>query len=114
MNTIMRLTVAVESAKGCAWRARYLYLNGRQIAHIGVDPNNGVKPKAFGGVGGMSFRFTLPWVAWRYNASPLLRPLERMSSWFYHNLDGRYGWGTEYTKHNGALGLLEHMFPPKR
>ena len=89
----------VQTAKGCAWRAVYLRVNGRQVAHIGVDPNNGVTPQAFGGVGSRSFRFMLPRLSWRMNAGPTYTRLYRLSSAFWHKVDGRYGWGTKgYTK----------------
>ncbi len=87
--------IVVEFAEKCAWRAAYLFVDGRQVAHIGVDPDHGVRPKLFAKVAGRSFRFNLPRVPWRQDASPLYLHAYRMSASFWHNVDGRYGWGSK-------------------
>jgi hypothetical protein len=81
-------------AEGCAWRARYLNLDGRQIAHIGVDPNQGVNPSLFGSIAGRSFRFKLPTVPWKCDASPLYLRAYKVSSAFWCGMNGIHGWGT--------------------
>lgn len=82
---------------GCAWRAVYLYVGAQQVAHLGVDPGDGVKPKLFGGldVGPVhSFRVALPAVRWRNEMSPLRMRAYQLSKAFWHNVDGRFGWGS--------------------
>jgi len=88
---------------GCAWRAVYLYVGNQQVAHLGVDPGDGVTPKIFGGVNvGLvhsfrlihSFRVALPAVRWRNEMSPLRMRVYRLSKAFWHNVDGRFGWGS--------------------
>jgi hypothetical protein len=82
---------------GCAaWRARYLYVNERKVAHIGIDPTGSHGPQMFGSLLGRSFRFGLPHVRWQYPASPLRMRLYKASSHFWHMMDGRYGWGSAY------------------
>jgi hypothetical protein len=94
------------------------------VAYIGVDPNNGVKPTLFGGVdlrwdmrfrlayklirlsvgvNGLSlafhmFRLPLPYLPWRSSAGKLYREAYKLSSRFWHNMDGRYGWGSKYRR----------------
>lgn len=84
---------------GCAaWRARYLMLNGRKVAHICLDPSNGRTPTLSGSVAGREFRLRLPTLHWRYNASPLYRRAYQVVNRFWAGVDGRYGWGTIYWK----------------
>lgn len=83
------------TAAGCAWRALYLNHNEKQVAHIGVDPNHGVKPKLFGRVGDFSFRIGLPWMPFKHPAHPIYMRAYKLSSQFWHGVDGRYGWGTK-------------------
>src|ERR1700677_3891769 len=90
--SIMKLQVV--KATGCAWRARYLYLDGKKIAYIGVDPNRDTAPQLFGGVAGRNFRFKLPYVSFRNTSSPLYLRAYKMSQAFWHGVDGRYGWGS--------------------
>jgi hypothetical protein len=89
------MQVQVLNGGGAAWRARYLIVNGRQVAHIGVDPREGVTPALFGAVGNVSFRLPLPTVRWRMNRGRLYLFAYRLSSAFWHGMDGRYGWGTK-------------------
>ena len=88
----------IQTAGGCAWRALYLSLNGRQIAHIGVDPNNGVTPQLFGGFRWKSFRLPLPTLRWKWPCSGVRMFAYRMVHQFWFNVDGRYGWGGSQKK----------------
>lgn len=90
----------VSFAAGCAWRAIYLYLNERQIAHIGVDPNNGTRPQAFGGIAipkvwDKSFRVGLPTLRFKHPMSPVRSKAYSLVHTFWHKVDGRYGWGSK-------------------
>ncbi len=88
--------ITIEFAEKCAWRAAYLFVDGRQVAHIGVDPNHGVRPRLFVMVGGgRSHNFLLPRVPWKQDASLLYLHAYRLSASFWHNVDGRYGWGVK-------------------
>jgi hypothetical protein len=106
----MKFTVL--KATGCAWRGRYLNLNGRQIARITVDPTASRGPTlSFGGGFGnfandiqtpwlrrlvwithvVDVRFRLPHVPYRWVCRfPRLLPAYRVSNGFWHGLDGRY------------------------
>lgn len=90
----MLKNIEVRDAGGAAWRARYVYRGGRKVAHLGIDPNDGVKPTLFGSVGGRSFRVGLPTVPWRVGAGRLYLSAYKASRWFWHGMDGRYGWGS--------------------
>lgn len=92
------LKVEVADAGGASWRARYLYVNGSKVAHIGVTPNGGTKPQLFGSVAGREFRLPLPTVRWKYPCSPLRMAAYKVVHQFWHNMDGRYGWGSEYRR----------------
>lgn len=94
--------IEVLNGGGAAWRARYVHVRGRQWVSFGIDPNHGTWPQAFGNVGRWSFRFGLPRVAWRYPMSPARSVAYRLSSRFWHNMDGRVGWGSEYRKQKAA------------
>lgn len=87
--------IAVSFAENCAWRAAYLYVDGRQVAHIGVDPNHGVRPTLFLKVGRDNFRYNLPRVPWRMDAGPVYLHLYKLAATFWHNVDGRIGWGAK-------------------
>lgn len=94
--------IEVQTAEGCAWRAVYLHVNGRQVAHLGVDPCLGVRPTAFGSVKlgrlGRSFQLSLPHVPWKNDISGLRLQAYRLSQWFWSRVDGRFGWGTQAIK----------------
>ena len=101
------MKVEVETGRGAAWRARYLRINGTQRCYIGVDPNDGVTPQLFGGyflhreLQG-SFRIPLPTVRFKHPCSPLEARVYGIVRRFWHNMDGRYGWGSEYYKKRKA------------
>lgn len=99
----------ILKAERCAWRGRYLNLNGRQIARITLDPTGPYGPKlsvAFG-FGNWSnvfdglarkilwkthidFSFRLPHIPYRWVARfRCLLPLYRLSQRFWLSLDGR-------------------------
>lgn len=95
-----KLTLEWADAGASAWRGRYLYLNGRMVFRLVVDPNNGIKPtlSADVGLGGgkmWGFRAILPWMRWRPNMGPVRSRAYKVVSIFWHNMDGRFGWGTE-------------------
>jgi len=92
------MKIKMMTANGSAWRAVYLFVNDRQVAHLGVDPNDGVKPVAFGGVLSHGFRVGLPHVPWRSNAGSMYVRAYKASSMFWHKVDGRYGWGRSVSK----------------
>lgn len=96
------MKVELETARGCAWRARYLRVNGRQVAHLGVDPNDGTRPQLFGRIFARSFRFALPTVHWKHPMSPLRSRLYGAVHLFWHMVDGRYGWGSKYRRKQGT------------
>lgn len=96
--------------KGSAWRALYFYVAGRQVLHFGVSPDSGVKPTFFGGVSlgpyevrgrrwngkSLNWRIQLPVIRWRYaTRSKALMAAYRVQSRFWHQMDGRYGWGSK-------------------
>lgn len=95
----------------CGWRAVYLSRalsdgceSAHQFFHVGIDPNNGTRPQMFGAIASpfkrrgpgsfhLKFRFGLPHVPWRYYDAlgPVSRVAYRISSRFWHRMDGRYG-----------------------
>lgn len=105
--------IAVSFAKGCAWRAIYLSRMARnidftgrdwgvsrhQFFHLGIDPTGSRGPTLFGGIVNpwnrrgwhFKWRFRLPCLRWKYPAGPLYLRAYRISSAFWHALDGRYG-----------------------
>lgn len=98
------MALKVAFAAGCAWRAIYISLNGKQVAHIGVDPNNGTRPQAFGGIAGgrtsetnwsHAFRLNLPTLRFKHPMSPLRSKAYGVVHTFWHKVDGRYGWGSK-------------------
>lgn len=98
MNPKHVIEIHIYDGGGAAWRARYIMINGRKVAHIGVDPNGGTRPEMFGSLLGREFRFSLPTLHWKYPASPLRMRAYKLTSAFWHNVDGRYGWGSEARK----------------
>jgi hypothetical protein len=89
-------TIEIKTAEGCAWRARYLYINGQQVAHVSIDPRDGTDPQCSGSLGRFSFRFRLPRIPWRMaTRNTLFMHAYQASQRFWHGVDGRYGWGTE-------------------
>jgi hypothetical protein len=91
----------IHFAESCAWRAMYVRIGDRQVFHLGVDPNDGVKPKLFGGFAfgswdswlkpyGFNFTLPLPWARWTGSSNPIRLFLCRLSSRFWHAVDGRY------------------------
>jgi hypothetical protein len=85
------MKLELKSANGAAWRARYLYVDGKQVAHVGIDPTE--RPTLFGRIASHSFRVALPRVPWKYPCSPAYLKAYQLSNNFWHNMDGRYGWG---------------------
>ena len=106
----------LATSQGAAWRGLYLYLggqsaHGQQLGRVVLDPNWGVRPtlKVAVPVGWytscagvrcvrqVEARIVLPYIPWRWcSATRYARPvvaLYKASQWFYHKLDGRYGWG---------------------
>lgn len=90
--------VTITTANGCAWRAVYLRVGDRQVFHAGVDPNDGTRPVFFASVAGLgSIRVGLPYVPWAWAsrtgyAAPVMLAY-RLSSRFWHRVDGRYRGG---------------------
>lgn len=104
------MAITIQFAERCAWRAFYISRTtmadgyGRhQFLHMGVDPKDGVRPQFFGSIGNpwnrrgrsLRWRLPLPRVAWKFPAGPVHRACYRLSSKFWHGVDGRYGWGTK-------------------
>jgi hypothetical protein len=95
--------ITITRAEKCAWRALYIRYGTTQIAHIGVDPNDGNRPQLFGGIAGrrdctggrkatlFSFRVGLPTMHWRSNMGPVRLAIYKAVRRFWHNVDGRYG-----------------------
>ncbi len=98
----------IQFAKMCAWRAIYFKTAaGYQFFHIGVDPNDGVKPALFGRItirswnwkpGDKFFRFgwriplpTILWASWYRRPSWFWQNAYHVSKKFWHRVDGRYG-----------------------
>ena len=80
----------VMFAKQCAWRAMYVFVGDRQVAHLGIDPEPS-KPQVFGRLFGWSFRFTVPHLSWsRAAGHPVLLPLYRAQGRLLHRIDGRF------------------------
>lgn len=103
----------ISKAERCAWRGRYVNINDRQVARVTLDPTADRGPRlsfAFGVANfanvwakpgsrlqrfifrlHVSARIPLPFVPWRWAARhEWLMPLYRVSSRFWHSLDGRY------------------------
>jgi hypothetical protein len=67
------MTITIQRAEKCAWRALYVRVNGRQVAHIGIDAHRGFAahgPELFGGIGRgytdyRQHRIRLPWFSFR-------------------------------------------------
>lgn len=91
----MKFKIKIMDGGGAAWRARYVYVNGDKVAHLGIDPDGGRRPALFGSLAGKEFRVNLPTVPWKYPSSALYLRAHKLSSEFWHGLDGRFGWGTE-------------------
>jgi hypothetical protein len=104
---------SVTTASECAWRGLYVYVRGRQLARVTLDPNNGTKPTLtvalpigwYRSCTGeihprlIAPRIPLPYIPWRWcMATGYARPVlavYKASQRLYHNLDGRYGWGSK-------------------
>ena len=100
---------SVRTAGGCAWRARYFYLFGRVPRfYIGINPDHGNKPTLFGGWfinrgpipytksrwRSGKFRLRLPSLRWQYQQKGVRKWAWWLSSRFWHQMDGRWGWFT--------------------
>ena len=96
---------------GAAWRARYLMAGRHQLARVVLDPHDGVRPtltvalpigwrRSCAGIlcpRLLVLRLPMPRIPWSWcartgYARPVLA-LYRASNWFWHGVDGRYGWG---------------------
>ena len=91
------MKLEIKDASHAAWRARYVYLDGRKIAHLGFDPDSS-NPQVFGSVNGHEFRFRVPTIRWTYPMAPWKLKLYMIQNQFLHNMDGRYGWGSPYAR----------------
>lgn len=91
----------IAFAEKCQWRAMYVRFGDRQVFHIGVDPNYGVKPTLFGGFGigswnswikphGFNFRLPLPWMAWNGSENRVRMFFYNLFTRFWHSVDGRF------------------------
>jgi hypothetical protein len=100
----------IANARGCAWRGRYLYRGQHLLARFVIDPNNGNSSPTLGFAFPVGWRtagsgmicprlveghIPLPSVAWRINMSPARLRAYQLSAWFWHKMDGRYGWGSK-------------------
>ncbi len=92
--------IKVSFAERCAWRAVYIYLQGKQVAHLGVDPRDGVRPQVFGGIAGgvtsetnwsHSFRLNIPTLRFKHPSTALYSKAYSLTSRFWHKVDGRFG-----------------------
>jgi hypothetical protein len=106
----------IETARGCAWRAFYIYttsvripmpgkrwvnkhtgkrMTTNKICHFSVDPRDGVAPVLSGSFIGWDFRVPLPTVSWIWasRGGVLRHALYRAVHAFWAKMDGRYGWG---------------------
>jgi hypothetical protein len=100
----------ITFASMAAWRALYIArantsdgYGRHQFFHIGIDPNDGIRPTLFGGFvnpwnrRGFSFRWRvpLPHVKWKNGGGSRFHLfLYGISHKFWHKMDGRFGWGT--------------------
>lgn len=97
----------LAKAERCAWRGRYLYTkNGRQLARITLDPSHGNKPRLtiafpigwYKNSAGRhprlkTINITMPYLGWKTNMGRIRLRIYKFSQWFWHKMDGRYGWG---------------------
>lgn len=102
--------LSIKTAEGCAWRGLYLYLRDKQLGRIVLDPNGGCKPRLdiaipvgwYLSCAKLRYprlfviKIPLPYIKWKWPCGRLRLCLYKLSSRFYHNLDGRYGWYGKY------------------
>lgn len=90
----------VQTAKNSGWQAAYLYKNGRQIAHLGIDPGNigDYPPAIFGGIFFKNqdekiqqhcFRQKIPYLKYKSGASELFYAAYQFQKRLLMKLDGR-------------------------
>jgi len=78
------------TAKNSCWQAVYVYKEGKQVAHLGIDPFGEygmMHPKVFGGVGRKVFHFSVPHLKWKNNPSQAYLALYKLQSKVLHSLD---------------------------
>lgn len=100
----------LKKAEHCAWRGRYLYTSkGTLVARATLDPNHGIAPNLrialplgwYRSCAGdlyprlREIRIPMPWVRYRPNMGRLRSWLYQKAQWFWHKMDGRYGWGSK-------------------
>lgn len=76
----------IKFAEKCAWRAFYVYVRDRQVAHLGIDPTADRGARVFGRLFRFSFRLRVPFTVWRFNQPRLVTRWQQ----FIHSLDGRF------------------------
>jgi hypothetical protein len=122
------LKITISSAQECAWRGRYLYLHmkdsngsGRLLARATIDPSpNSCRwhKRAnlsialpigwYTSCAGLRYPrlleldIPLPYMHWHHPMGGVRLALYKLSSRFWHNMDGRYGWGSSYRKAKNA------------
>jgi hypothetical protein len=90
----------VMFAEKCAWRAIYFYIGQRQVFHVGIDPSYSYGPNLFGGLElswltyYKRWRIIIPHIRWRSGMNRFKLAIYRRQQWFWHKIDGRYGWGS--------------------
>ena len=105
MNPANKKGFSVYPATHCAWRGFYVYWRTFQLGRVILDPEY-LRPHLTVAVAvwvrrscsGQRFpklleaRIPLPHLRWRGDRGPVGRAAYRAFSWFWHGLDGRYGW----------------------
>lgn len=84
--------IQITTAKNSSWRAMYVYKGNNQIAYLGIDPRGEygmLHPKVFMGVGKNVYRFSIPHLKYKHNASKLYNAAYQMQSRLLYSLDGR-------------------------
>lgn len=78
------MTIQLLTAPGCAWRAVYLYVNGRQYFHLGYDPgDNNYEAAVFSTLG----RIRVGFLSW-----PTATKYQRLGALVLYRLCNRIRW----------------------
>jgi hypothetical protein len=82
----------ITTTKMTGWRAAYLYKEDKQIAHLGINAYSEtgmVKPQVFARMGERLFRWNLPHLKWKVNASTLYNKAYQFQDRMIYSLDVR-------------------------